>query len=329
MQQPKADKHYYVGNVPPALLQHPTLSPTAKLIGIALLMHYNRTSDLCYPTQKVIAAELGLNERTIIRATSELCACGMIGRESRKAPRGNAKGRANLYRLTGLLDLCSQPMLAASEVTKPPIRGDKMSLREVTKTTPHASGNRAITVNSNLPISTASGAAWLADDTSKTTVTDPGTEVTFEEGEVTKCHLTNRRIAQTGPLAGLSPEEIRQRRLAPDGTSAFEICADADAWFAARHVVEECAGGEPFNPGDLGKLCDQCGTEAVWFHAQWFLRRIGALKSPPNKPTAFFVDAVRNDYPVDPTWPEAPAQAMEVAAAIRAVAELLAPAIPF
>jgi hypothetical protein len=306
-----ADKHYYVANVAPALLQRPSLSPNAKLVAIVLLMHYNRTSGLCYPMQDVIGAEVGLSERTVMRAIAELRQHGMIEREARSAPRGKAKGRANLYRLTGLLDLCSQPIRSASEVTKlvghAKTEVTKTTPREVTKTTPHASDFRAITANSEETRYTAAASdhdslSEVDDQTVPAPVWD-GKAEPREAGEVTKTTPHSARIAQDGPLKGLSIGAIHEQRLAPNGESAFDVFADAEAWGEATYAIK-AAGGEEFNPDALSKLIDDYGSELVWFQAKWFSRRLASRKNPPDRPTAYFVQSVRNDYPVNPTWPE-------------------------
>jgi hypothetical protein len=93
--------------------------------------------------------------------------------------------------------------------------------------------------------------------------------------------------------------------LNPQGISAFDVATEANGYEDANVVVYR-AGGEAFNPNALSILCDECGADAVWFQAQWFLRRIASRKTPPDKPTAYFIDCVRNDYSVDPTWPKSP-----------------------
>ena len=314
--QSTTDKHYYVANVPPALFQCSGLSPMAKIVTVCLLLHKNRTSGLCYVTQELLAIECEVSRLTVTRALAELRDRGLVTWEARKAPRGRAKGRANSYDLSGLEALCSQPVKAAAELeTVSP-----MIHREVSPMIRHASGNRAITVNSLRTVTVKAASIPGSQPDGETRWTAPAGEgpavITQKAGDVPPVIPHSARIAQAGPLAGLSPSEIQQQRLAPDGTSAFEVCADTEAWVEARHIVEDCAGGEPFNPGALSKLCDECGNEAVWYHAKWFLRRLASRKTPPVKATAFFVDCVRKDRPVNPTWPAEPAQAMVAAAAL-------------
>ena len=87
-----ASSTHYVPFVAPGLLQHPTLSPSATLTAATLLMHRNRDSGLCYATQKIIAAERRVADRTIRTDLTELRKHGLVTWERRKSPRGSAKG---------------------------------------------------------------------------------------------------------------------------------------------------------------------------------------------------------------------------------------------
>jgi Helix-turn-helix domain len=313
------NRRYYIANVSPALWQHAELSLTAKAVATTLLMHHNTESKLCYMTEEVVATELGISKRTVIRAIAELRDARLISVQPRSAPRGNAKGRANSYDLTGLLNLCEKPIVPVREIEARKPRREvtkttriqkrevtKTTPREVTKTTPHASDFHPITDNSNLSVldsTSASHGRSLAEDEDRTVAGSAVGDQTKESGEVTKTTPHSSRTAMLGPLAGLTAEDIRQKLLAPDGTRASQVCTEADGYDYAKLVVEH-AGGEKFNPGDLSKLCDNYGADFVWFHAKWLLRRIASMKDPVRKPTAFFIDCVRDDYSVDPNWPD-------------------------
>lgn len=311
---PNEAKTYYVGHVAPALIQHPRLSIGAKATAVALLMHENRATGYCYPTEEILSAELHVSERSVVRYLDELREQVGLKWEKRKAPRGQAKGRGNLYDLSGLRVLCEQPMLTAAEVTKatnPEPRGDNMSLREVTKTTPHASENRAITDNSrNIDSKSISSMAGSGEPDSLTDL-DVGMELQAanERGEVTKTTPHPARIEQKAGeprprFYRLTAKQVQEQRLLPDGSSASEY-ADSEAYFVAARVVE-LAGGESFNPGRLGKLIDDYAPERVLFHARWYLYRLASKTEPVVKATPYFIDCVENDRPVNPKWTKLP-----------------------
>lgn len=312
-------REYYVSGIAPALLQHPTLSPSAKLLACCLLMHRNRESGLCYPTHETLALENGVTVKTVSRALAELRKHTVITWENREAPKGAAKGRANLYDLRGLDALRQIPIATASAIadrTKTTTHGERTKttthrkatgdnvLSRQDKNDPSLRTNRVITVNSKeavLDSTSVSDSRELAE--LKVTVTAPvdGGVKPREAGERTKTTTHSARTAQAGPLKGVSARVIREQLLAPDGESAEAALAVADGWFLANAAVEK-AQGEPFNPGDLSKLCEAYGDELVWFHAKWFPVRLSARKKPPRRPTAFFVKCVRNDYDVNPAW---------------------------
>jgi predicted transcriptional regulator len=299
---------YYIANVSPALWQHAGLSLTAKAVATVLLMHRNTKSNLCYPEQELIWSELGVSESTVIRALKELRKHGLITWEARKAPKGKAKLRANSYDLTGLLQLCEKPITPAADLLG---ELSKMIPGELSKMIPHQSDIRPITDNRLTtvlePTSESHGGSLAEDEDRTVTVPAVGNQ-TKEAGELSKMIPHSARTAMLGPLAGLTAADIRQKLLAPDGTSSSEVCVDADAYFDAKRIVEEHAGGEPFNPGDLGKLCDTYGNGVVWWQARWFLRRIASMTEPVRKPTALFRTCVEKDSPVNPTWPEPEAE---------------------
>jgi hypothetical protein len=301
----------YVSGIPPALLQHPTLSTTAKLLGCCLLMHRNRESNLCYPTHETLALESGTSVKTAYRGIKELREHGLITWENREAPKGEAKGRANSYDLSGLDALRSISVQKASQIaerTKTTRHGEATSKNVRSrrdKNDPSLRTNRAITVNSYKPVidsTSASDNRELAE-LKVTVATANGKVKPTEAGERTKTTTHSARTAQAGPLKGLSRRRIQEQRIAPDGTSACDVATEADAWDLARYVVEDLAGGEELNPGAITRLCETYGSDRVWWHAKWFLSRLAALKSSPEKPAAYFVQCVREDYPASPTWP--------------------------
>jgi hypothetical protein len=312
MQSPTDNPTHYVPFVAPALLQHLSLTDGAKLTAATLLMHRNRETGYCYATEKTIALERGITDRGIRKNLEELKSHGLIAWEARKAPRGTAKGRGNSYDLSGLLDLCKAPILNAAEIAKRNSSSGKTrktrnssSSRERNSSSSHASDFRAIEQKQSLSViePTISDEPSFSDKSifSAVTASANGKQVTIEGGERNSSSSHAARIAKR---EALSPSAIRQKLQAPNGTSAYDdsVCADVDAWTLANRVVT-LAGGEAFNPGDLDKLIASHGSELVWFHAAWFPARIAALKSPPSKPTAFFVSSVREDYPIDPSWP--------------------------
>ena len=54
------------------------LTPTAKLVLIALSTYYNSKHAFIFPKQKTLADKIGVSERTIVRAISELVKEGLI-----------------------------------------------------------------------------------------------------------------------------------------------------------------------------------------------------------------------------------------------------------
>jgi Helix-turn-helix domain len=290
---------YYVGHVAPALVQHADLSIGAKMTAVLLLAHRNRGTGLCYPAEETLAAELDISERSVIRYLAELRDAALITWELRKAPRGKARGRGNSYDLTGLLDLCSRPMLKAVEMDD---RVTKTVPREVTKTVAHASGNRANEQNSKRLDS-----IYVSQESCSGSVDCNGTAaVTIEAGEVTKTTPHSARIEQTraanphSTVAEMSAEQIQGQRIAPGG-EPYDGGEYHSGFNAAREAIE-AAGGEPFNPEALSALIDERGEEAVWFQAVWFGPRLAARTTRPDKATAYFISCVRNDYPVKARW---------------------------
>jgi Helix-turn-helix domain len=305
MQTASNDKpSYFVSHVAPALIQDPGLSMKAKMVACSLLMHYNRRSGLCYPTESTMAAELGTKERTIIRALAELKTCSLVAWESRKAPRGQAKGQGNLYDLTGLFALCSQPIRNSSEVTK-------TTGREVTKMTGRSVENRPIEQNkrnsdNHKSLSLNRKSCSEREQGSPEPLTDSHCIGSLDkpktDGEVTK---TTPRPAQTAqasaPKRRFTAAQALENRMAPDGTSFYEGVADGDAWLEATRTLKR-VGGEPFNPRALQKLIEAHGEERVWFHAKWYPLRLASRKTPPDKAAPFFIKCVEEDYPVEPKW---------------------------
>jgi hypothetical protein len=263
MQPPTDNPPNYVPFVAPALLQHLTLTDGAKLTAATLLMHRNRETGYCYATEETLALERNVTDRTIRNNLTELKSHSLVGWKPRKAPRGKAKGRGNLYDLGGLLDLCRQPIQTAAEIAnrkpvsaKAPKTRKPVSGRERKLVSAHASDFRAIEQKqlSSTIDATASDPPSLSDGGCVATVTacGNGKQTTIEGGDRKPVSAHSTRIAKRGPL---SPREIRQQLRAPSGQSASDICADADAWDLANAVVA-IGGGEPFNPGDLAKLID-------------------------------------------------------------------------
>ena len=192
------------------------------------------------------------------------------------------------------------PIVSASDLIVTPV-----SPRDVTPVSPHASDFRAITDNSLNTVRDASSPGRPAEDQYELTVpvlSNGKATVTKEGDDVTPVSPHAARIAQAGPLKGLSAATIRRKLLAPNGKPC-EPTVEIDAWDAANSVVRR-AGGEDFNPGEINKLIEEYGPEQVWFQAQWFLRRLASLPNPPDKPTAYFVNCVREDHAVNATWPE-------------------------
>jgi biotin operon repressor len=317
-----------VYGVAPALVQHHSLSPTAKLVAVALLMHYNRKSGLCYPTEEVLAAELTLSTRTVMRAIDELRQHG-VSWETRAAPRGQAKGRAHLYDVEPLLQLCQQPMRSAQEVldvaqSAPKARRKKgvrtassrdvtkASRREVTRTAPRASGNRSIEQNQSSYITNKHSSISCNESCSQT---EQGSAKPTDEShcEGSAAETNARGDVTKTPDAPLEPHgrskvrltsvaQIHEQRLAPNGLSYYDgDFVEGDAWLAAAAALRRM-GGEPFNPESLQKCIDQYGEDRVWFHAQWLPLRLAVRREPPRKPVPFFLDCVENDHPVNPQW---------------------------
>jgi hypothetical protein len=307
MQHTNGNTTHYVPFVAPALIQHPTLSDSAKLTALTLLMHRNRESQLCYPTQEIIALERRVSDRTVRNDLTELRSHGLVEWQPRKAPRGKAKDRANAYDLTGLIALCDLPILKAEQLLdRKPRSGRDRKPRSA-----HSSDFRAIAeqqMTTYIDTAASGTHATGPEEYEKMAVPVPvggngKSTATLEDGDRNGASAHSARTAKVGPLKGLSSRQIHEQRIAPNGTSAYsdDVCLETDAWNEANRVVH-LAGGEDFNPGDLSKLCDECGEDHVWWHARWFLSRLGSLDSKPAKPTAYFVACVREDYPVKPTW---------------------------
>jgi hypothetical protein len=300
----------YVSGIPPALLQYPHLSGTAKLLGCCLLMHRNTESGLCYPTHDLLASEINASGRKVRRGLNELRDHLLVNWENREAPRGKAKGRASLYDLSGLDALRSIPIAKATELherTKRTVPSQQRRVDSVRsradKTDPSLRTNRVITENSQpvyLEADAASEAFELGPLAIETAPVYGGAEPR-EAGERTKSTLHSARITQSGSLKRKSARDLRGHLLAPTGTSFYDSAGEVEVWDLVPRVIE-IAEGEPFNPGELSKLIDKHGASVVWFHAAWLLPRIKAAKTPVTKPTAFFVDSVRQDYDVEPTW---------------------------
>jgi len=104
--------NYFVANVAPALIQHPTLSVYAKIVAVNLLMHRNSEKNLCFPSQETVALELDVSERTVMRALKELRSLSLVTWKGRDGSQNNS------YDLTGLLALGSQKLLGAAEVER-------------------------------------------------------------------------------------------------------------------------------------------------------------------------------------------------------------------
>lgn len=54
------------------------LTPTTKLVLVSIANHYNPKSKEAYPSQKTIAENMGISEKSVERAIKELCASGLI-----------------------------------------------------------------------------------------------------------------------------------------------------------------------------------------------------------------------------------------------------------
>ena len=269
--------------IPNALIDNPNLCIRDKMVLIKLASHAYGKKRSAYPSQVKVAKCLGIQRETVKAALDSLTALGIV--------RPHGKGRQGKQE-TFTIDLDRAANLTAhptGNLTAHPTTPDGSS--DINKT----EQIRQEKENANPEVTSE-----IRGDAEPQGHEEIGSALLYTE----HAGLAAMFSAQADLLAGLTPEQIRDCRIAPDGTSAFDVCADADAWLLAKSVVEEYAEGEPFNPGELDKLCDEYGNEAVWFHAKWFPRRIGALKSQPNKPTAYFIDCVRKDHPVNPTWPK-------------------------
>lgn len=58
----------------------PRISATAKALYLVLAVFRNRETDECYPSNGYLAKALGLSERTVTRALTELVDSGVIER---------------------------------------------------------------------------------------------------------------------------------------------------------------------------------------------------------------------------------------------------------
>jgi Helix-turn-helix domain len=79
------------------VLGHPTLSPTAKVVGVAISMHLNADSWQAWPSHLRIAKMCSISKRTAERGTKELEGAGLLT-ISRKA------NCANRYEMRGGTD---------------------------------------------------------------------------------------------------------------------------------------------------------------------------------------------------------------------------------
>lgn len=91
----------------------PSISPTAKAVYLVLAVFRDRETDECYPSNRYLAAALGISERTVIRALRELSEGGVIRRVSQ-----HREGR-QVNSLTVLTDAVPKRPGRGSGVTPP------------------------------------------------------------------------------------------------------------------------------------------------------------------------------------------------------------------
>lgn len=73
----------WFGTVTAGVAFDPDLTTNAKAVYLVLVMYRNRETDSCFPSNKTIAARLGVSERTVIRGMVELANAGVIERTPR------------------------------------------------------------------------------------------------------------------------------------------------------------------------------------------------------------------------------------------------------
>jgi hypothetical protein len=94
--------------VPNAILEHPNISPGAKLT-YAMLLRYAWQADHCFPGQERLAKDVGAGERSIRTYLKELETGGLVEIHQR------GLGRSNLY----VLDLTATKLSANHRRPRP------------------------------------------------------------------------------------------------------------------------------------------------------------------------------------------------------------------
>jgi hypothetical protein len=324
---------YYVAYLAPALVQHPGLTYAAKMVAVALVMHYNRKSEYCYVTQVTIAAELRMKRATVIKCLGELRDLGLVEWRERSAPRGASKGRAHSYNLTGLFALCALPIRTAAELSVP-----QTVLRDVPQTVPHASEIRPIEAEqsrdnhrNSIPAREPRSEEQVSPAESSQGLDCYGTALKpKEDGDVPQtvphaARIAQRRGAESPPstvATSRSKQFINENRLNPKGFRVLDDRGDLD------HDLDMTlydAGGEVINRKILDELVELRGVRYCNFWCSWLLRKIAQqyeADSPVMQPVALYVRAVREEWPVNPAWPEFDETKHRWGANIREIARL-------
>lgn len=74
------ERRDWFGTVTGDVAHDPTISVTAKAVYLSLSIWRNQETNECFPSNKTIAAGLGVSERTVIRAIVELEQAGVVHR---------------------------------------------------------------------------------------------------------------------------------------------------------------------------------------------------------------------------------------------------------
>jgi hypothetical protein len=65
------------------------LSPTRRLVALALSLHMSEKGDSCFPSVPTLAGETGLSERSVYRAVADLVEGGWLARDSSRGRQSN------------------------------------------------------------------------------------------------------------------------------------------------------------------------------------------------------------------------------------------------
>lgn len=115
-----------------------SLTESARLVAIAIANYSDAQGLNSRPGNKKLAEELGMNERTVIRATQMLVSKGWIVR----AYKGDGRGNASVYHLNlpvdKLVDMSvGDKIKGDTSVTLSRIKGDTRVQKRVTPVSPH------------------------------------------------------------------------------------------------------------------------------------------------------------------------------------------------